>query len=219
MNETYSQLKDLAKLYRGGDNANDIALSYQEQEDAVLLAYVFCKNFGLTVTITQSYFGLTDEDLASFALEELHKAMLNFKSDGGAKLVTLYSKYLKNRLRVETQSLNYDKRKSNNLTESFDGPVDEEENGASSYSNSMGYDEGRFNEIELMLSLADKVELTENEYRYCEIIVEEVSDVAQIKDSEIASRLNISSAAVHYMKKSLQKKIGIKTDLNFSLSF
>jgi DNA-binding CsgD family transcriptional regulator len=218
MMETYKQLKDLAALYQGTEDTNLIALQYQEEEDAILLAYTFCKHFGLTVTQCEKYFGLNQDDLASFALEELHKAMMNYRPDGGAKLVTLYSRFLNNRLRTETTNLTYDKRKSNSMTESFEGTPDEED-GKVGRSVDMGYEEESFSEIEMLMSLADKGELTENEYRYCEIIIKEVSDTTQIKDSEIASRLNVSSAAVHYIKKSLQKKIGIRTNTNFLLNF
>jgi DNA-directed RNA polymerase specialized sigma24 family protein len=221
MIETYRQLKELSALYQGTEDTNQVALQYQDEEDAILLSYVFCKHFGLTVTLTGKYFGLSQEDFASFALEELHKAMMHYRTDGGAKLTTLYSRFLNNRLRTETQFINYDKRKSNNMTESFDSNPAEstETTDSSSHAEHIGYSEDSFSEIELLMSLADKGELTENEYRYCEIIIKEVTDVTQIKDSEIASRLNLSSAAVHYIKERLRKKIGIETNTNFLLNF
>lgn len=220
MNETYNNLKELAKLYRGTEVMEEIALNYQDEEDAILLSYVFCKNIGLTYQVTDKYFGLTEDDLSSFALEELHKAMINYRPNGGAKLTTLYSRFLNNRLRTETKALAYDKRKANVLSESLEGEMTEDDKGNKGTTGmEIGYIEDNFTEVELLMSLVNRDELTDNEYRYCEIIVKEVKDITQIKDSEIASRLNISSAAVHYIKKSLQKKIGIKTNSNFLLNF
>lgn len=221
MNQTYNHLKELAKLYRGTEVMEEIALNYQDEEDAILLSYVFCKNIGLTLQITKKYFGLTDDDVESFALEELHKAMMNYRTDGGAKLTTLYSRFLNNRLRSETQALSYDKRKANTLADSLEGELREDDKGnkeTTGHMKDVSYVEDNFSQAELLMSLVDKEELTDNEYRYCEIIIKEVKDVEQIKDSEIASRLNISSAAVHYIKKSLQRKIGIRTHNNFLLN-
>lgn len=222
MNKTYEQLKDIAMLHTGEEDANKLALMYQEEEDAVILSYVFCKHFGLTYTECDKYFGITEEDKASFALEELHKAMHHYRENGGASVITLYSRFLNNRLRTETQALNYDKRKGNVNAESFEGTLEEDDKGNKSstgYSNQLGYEEAGFDEAELLLSLASKEELTENEYRYCKIIIRDVNDTKNIRDSDIAKRLNISSAAVHYIKKSLQKKIANRTSSAVMLNF
>ena len=223
MNETYNQLAELSTLYRGNGNMNEIAMEYQDTEDAILLSYAHCKNWGLTWLKSEKFFGLTEDDVQSFALEEMHKAMLHFSPTGGAKLQTLYVRFLTNRLRTETQSLNYDKRKSNSMTESMEEEFnDMSEHTASSSSHmkklKLGYEESTFKEIELLMSLAENEELSENEYKYCEIIVSEVSHLEQVTDSDIAKRLNISSAAVHYIKKSLQKKLTIRSNNNYALN-
>lgn len=213
MNETYNHLREVAAMYRGTEDAEQIALDYQIDEDATKISYLYCKNIGLTLTVSDKFFGLTEDDISSYALEELHKAMLHYRPDGGAKLTTLYSRFLQNRLRTETQSLNYDKRKSNSNTESLEGTITESDGGdvrSTGMDGKLGYEEPIFKEIELLMSLSKKEELSDNEYKYCEIIVSEISDITQVRDSEIAKRLDISSAAVHYIKKSLQKKIAIK---------
>lgn len=222
MMETYQRLKELAALYEGDGNLNEVAMQYKETEDAILLSYAFCKLYPLIRTTCNKYFGLTDEDKSSFALEELHKAMLDYRRSGGAQLQTLFNRYLDRRLRAETQMLNYDKRKSNLYAESFEGTIVEDEKGNkedTGYSNQLGYEEEGFDKVEILLTLADKAGLTENEFKYCEFIINEVSNVKHIVDSEIASRLNISSAAVHYIKKSLQKKLAKISAENFSLDF
>lgn len=221
MNETYNNLKELASLYRGTEKMEDIAIAYQDSEDAILLSYVYCTNIGLIFTQSEKYFGLNPEDVDSYALEELHKAMMHFKSDGGAKLTTLYSRFLNNRLRTETQSNSYDKRKSNTKADSYEQSISEDD--TTGRTNARGelklsYEETSFTEIELLLSLSGKQELSANEYKYCEIIVKEVSDLSQISNTEIAERLEISSAAVHYIKKSLQKKIAIRTNNNYAIN-
>lgn len=221
MNETYNHLREIATLYRGTEVMEKIALEYQDVEDAAQLSYAYCKNIGLTSMVSSKFFGLTEDDISSFSLEEFHKALLHYRADGGAKLVTLYSRFLNNRLRTETQSLNYDKRKSNSNADSFEGSMLEGDAGdvrSTGMSTKLGYEETSFKEIELLMSLAEKDELSDNEYKYCEIIVREVSDVTQIRDTEIAKKLNISSAAVHYIKKSLQKKLAIRSNSNYLLN-
>jgi DNA-binding CsgD family transcriptional regulator len=222
MKETYQNLKELAALYQGNGDLNEIAMEYKKTEDAILLSYAFCKLYPLIYSTCENYFGLTEEDKSSFALEELHKSMLDYRRDGGAQLQTLFNRYLNRRLRAETQMLNYDKRKSNLYAESFEGTIVEDEKGNkedTGYSNELGYEEQGFDKVELLLTLADKAGLTENEFKYCEIIINEVSNVKHINDSEIASRLKISSAAVHYIKRSLQKKLAKLSNVNFLLDF
>lgn len=223
MERTFKQLKDIAQYYRGTEDTDELALRYQETEDAIILSHVFCKHFGLIITLTQKYREvLNEDDITSYALEELHKALMNFRPDSGAKAITLYSRFLSNRLKVEIKVSNYDKRKANILADSFEGDILKDEKGDkedSGYSERMGYDDDNFDQIELLEALRNNKNLTENEYKYCEIIIQEVSDTTQIKDSDIASRLNISSSAVHYIKKSLQKKLGIKTEASFMLNF
>lgn len=212
MTTTYNQLKELSALYRGPKNFNQIALDYQDTEDAILLSYTFCENMGLISQITQSYFGLTEMDVDSYALEELHKAMMHFKEDSGAKLTTLYSRFLKNRLRAETQALNYDKRVANAKVDSLDGEDSENEFGLANTYKMQGYHEDRFNEIDILTALTRNDALTENEFKYCQIIVKEVRDVEAINNSEIAEQLNMTSAGLHYLKKSLRKKLGVGTN-------
>jgi hypothetical protein len=219
MMNTYNQLKELAGLYQGTEDTNLIALKYQDTEDAVLLAYTFCKHIGVAYTQSEKFFGLTPEDLESFALEELHKAMMNYDADKGASLTTLYSKFLCNRLRAETQANNYDKRKCNNNAISFEGSL-ETEDGESTLGVQfkMGFDDARFDDIDTFMELVENVDLTPNEYRYCEIYIRKVTDTTQVNDSDIAHMLGISSAGVHHIKKKLKQKFSMLAKTDYSVA-
>ena len=217
MNATFNSLKELAALYQGPKDMNQVALDYQENpEDAILLSHAYCTNIGYIFTQTDKFFNLDSDSMASFVLEEIHRSMMAYEPGKGASWLTLFGRFLTNRLRAETQALNCDKRKSNNMVESFDGAFefDEEESSNKDLSGLIGYEEEAFNEIELLMSLAEKEEITENEYKYCEIILKEVKSPTSINDSEIAEKLQVSSAAVHYMKKKLRNKIGYATASN-----
>ena len=145
------------------------------------------------MTITNKYFYLTDQDKASFAVEELHKAMKDFDSTKGAKIQTLFSRYINNRLRTETQSLSYQKRTANNTAESYEF--------ASELTN--GYDQADYSEIEFIQMLEQSKLLTENELKYCKIVMKDHIDV---RDSDVARAMNVTPSAVNQMKKSIFRK-------------
>lgn len=222
--QTYAQLKELANLYTGNESLEQIAVRYQQEQDAILLSYVLCECIDTIVYMNTRYFGLTDTDIESFGLEELHKAMMHFKPNGGAKLKTFFSRYLKNRLRMETQANSYDKRSANNkayyidhysvrngFSQEYD-PTEEHEDLIFSQTNIEMYEVDEYEQVEWLIALAENPDITENEYKYCEIILKEVRDPNNVNNSEIAKRLNISSAGLHYIKKSLQKKMGFVVD-------
>lgn len=202
MRETYESLKTLGNLYRGTETLEEIAINYQNTEDPIILAYVFTKQYGLIYGVVQKYFYLTEDDFASFAVEEVHKVLMNYNpyAEKKASVRTMIVRYLERRLYAETKNLSYQKRSANNTADSYEVYVADLNTG----SKSMSYKEDQFEMIEL-LELVEKVDnLTKNEIEYCRIIMQSGD---KVKATDIAQELKISSSAVTQIKKSLQGKL------------
>lgn len=192
---SYSHFRPLANLHTGSEDLGELALEYQADKDPVKFAYVFVTLYPLIRVTVERYFYLTDEDKESLAIEELHRSMLDFRSDGGAQLQTLFTRYLTRRMYSATKMANHQKRKANNGAECF-GIVSE-----SSTQSERGY-----GEVEFAETLVTTKGLTENELRYCRLIMSD-SDHTHGKDSDAARVLGITPAAIHYIKKALARKL------------
>lgn len=194
MNNTYKNFKQLSTLYYNQEaDINYVVLDYQMTKDPVCLAFVFCKLYPYMVTVVNRYYYLTDEDKSSFCVEELSKTMKDYSYSKKTKVQTLFSKYLTNRLRSETENLSYDKRKADNVTDNYEYKV-----------KTHVYVEEQYDHIEYLESLRENPSLSVNELMYCELVV---SNGNKIKDTDIAKTLGISSAAITYIKESLTKKL------------
>ena len=194
-NNTFSNLKTLANLYIGSDNLSEVAEDYQQDKSPVKLAYVVCRLEHYLKTQTNKYWGLTDEDKESFMLEEVDRAMLHYNPDKGAKVQTLISIYVNNRLRTETQQLQYDKRSANNAADSYEEIIATKENDEVECT--------QYLDIE-MSSLLNSAQLTESEMACCKIIMQEPH---ALKNTEIADMLGMTSAGVGYLKKRIAVKL------------
>jgi|GEM_PF-2589624 DNA-binding CsgD family transcriptional regulator len=198
MQQTYQNMKKLTVSENFSSNLiSSLAAEYQETEDPVIFAKVFCDLYPYTLTQVNKYFNLTDEDKASFVLEELHKAMLVYDETKGAKIQTLFSTYLNRRLYAETMMLNHQKRKANYNTGDFED--------VEIYQSS----ETDFTKIEFMETLKKVDSLTDTELKYCEIVMSEHQEVT---DSEVARALDVSPSAIFQLKKRLKTKL----NLNFA---
>lgn len=194
MQTTYKNFKELSTLYTGQtSNLDALALEYQQTEDPIILAVVFCKQYPYILTQVEKYYNLSESDKSSFSVEELHKAMLDFQTGKGAKIQTFFSRYLNRRLYKETWVLSHQKRSANNSADSYEAVMQVK----------AGYDEAGFSDCDFIYSLENSNLLTENELKYCRIIMRET---AKLTDSEIARELSVSPSAVNQMKKSLKKK-------------
>jgi len=194
-NNTFSNLKTLANLYIGSDNLSEVAEDYQQDKSPVKLAYVVCRLEHYLKTQTNKYWGLTDEDKESFMLEEVDRAMLHYNPDKGAKVQTLISIYVNNRLRTETQQLQHDKRSANNAADSYEEIIATKENDEVECT--------QYLDIE-MSSLLNSAQLTESEMACCKIIMQEPH---ALKNTEIADMLGMTSAGVGYLKKRIAVKL------------
>lgn len=210
MRETFRNFKEIANL-NGADLNVEMVRNYKDTQDMTVLAKVYVKYYAHLTNVSAKFFNITEADKASCIVEEIHKALMNFDSEKGAAIQTLVTKYVNNRLRAETQSESYQVRKANSESDSYEGLcevsgiAEETEEDAS---------------IAETLSVLDSLEITENERRYCEIILldrtgeladkdkdREVISTTKILDTEIAQIMGITGAGVAYIRKSLAKKL------------
>jgi hypothetical protein len=195
MIETFRNFQELNKLYDGEETLSEIAVKYQTSPDnMVYLARTFCELFGVLTNLVGNYFYLTEEDKASYCVEETHKAMMAYDPDKGYQVQTLIRTYVDNRLRAETQMLQCQKRKANYLTTDY-GDLDYNDVET----------ELHIEQLELLdLIKSGELGLTDNEIAICEIIVREPNN---LQNTEIAEELGMTSAGVAYIKKQLAQKL------------
>lgn len=167
----------------------EIAEAYRESLNPSLLALAFQKTYKLIIHVSNSYYGLTDEDIASFSLEKLDLCLQTFKN-GQANFSTYFTTNLMNKFREETQALNTQKRKVLFFSESYDLMVEN------------GYDlvAATCEENDIIDTL-NEYDLTEKELQYCSLILCDWSN------SEISKLLGVSVMTLSNMRKKLREKL------------
>jgi hypothetical protein len=112
MKETLKMMKSILTGKESKANEKEIIEEYKKDLCPNILAYFYSDNFGIIYKTSELYSLLSSEDKASFCLQELDKCLQNYNVNSNAKFITYFIKCYKNRLRVESQLLLYDKRKS-----------------------------------------------------------------------------------------------------------
>lgn len=190
MNET---LKTLSTIIIPTDkklSLEEISSRYKASKNPSLLAVAFDKTFKFILHISENYYGLTTEDIASFSLVELDLALQMFEADNGTKFITYFGTFLKNKFREETQALNTHKRKAVFYSDSYEVLVEQ------------GFDieaeQDYEHEVTDMLQSKD---LTDRESKYCELLIEGYAN------SEIANVLGVSVMTLCNMRKRIRGKL------------
>ena len=109
MQETYKMLVGLMQNKYKDLSMEQLAIEYQKDLDPPILAESFVRNYNFIFQLASGYYGLTEQDIASHALERLAFCLQTFKQGNG--FLTYYGTVLKNKFREETQYLNTHKRK------------------------------------------------------------------------------------------------------------
>lgn len=193
----FNTLKNLRPLIDDTDRLltlEEISAKYKMTLSPALLAAAYEKIVQLAYVVSRPFFGLSEEDVASFALEKLDVCLLTYR-EGEGKFATYFSSVFYNQLRAETEALNTHKRCIIFNSQSYDGML---ENGY----DVIREDESLFEIIQVLESL----NLTQSEMKYCMAILQE-SHI--LRDSEIAEQLNMTRAGVGYIRKSLKKKLSL----------
>ena len=122
MQETYKMLVGLIQNKYKDLSMEQLAIEYQKELNPSNLAESFVRNYSFILQISSHYYGLTDQDIASYALERLDYCLQTYQQ--GNKFLTYYGTVLKNKLREETQYLNTHKRKAIFHSSSYEVMVD-----------------------------------------------------------------------------------------------
>ena len=201
---TYQNLLQFSNLFTEEFVSEDTKLDavqiiniYNSGRETETISYLFCTNYQLFRVTANKFFGLSTEDKDSFILEEISKALVNFDAgkSNNAKLTTIITAYIYNRLRTETQALQAASKCTLNLSTSFEDLGDMERLEEAGDSSTYSYSE--------MYELVNQLDLTENERKTCEIIMLN----EDVKNADIANMLEISRAGVGHIKKSLKLKL------------
>ncbi len=122
MQETYKMLVGLMQNKYKDLSMEQLAIEYQKDLDPPILAESFVRNYNFIFQLASGYYGLTEQDIASHALERLDFCLQTFKQGNG--FLTYYGTVLKNKFREETQYLNTHKRKVIFHSSSYEVMVD-----------------------------------------------------------------------------------------------
>lgn len=180
MYDTLKLLSGLVDTDLGKWSLEELALYYQTSPDTKVLATAYEKIYKLAILLNEQYWGLDKQDYPSFCLEKLDFCLRTYKSSG--KFTTYFSTVYKNKLREETEKLNYKKRKC--LLQSINDIV---ETGV----------EDTYNLLELILPS----NLTIREREVC-IMKSEGYD-----NKDCAEKLNVSKMTISNIEKSLRVKL------------
>ncbi len=165
-----------------------IAEAYRESLNPSLLALAFEKTFKLIIHVSAKYYGLTNEDIASFALEKLDFSLQTYKM-GQANFTTYFTTVLMNKFREETEALNTQKRKAIFFSDSYETMVEN------------GYDLVACTiEDDIVYSL-EEYNLSVRELEYCNLII------ADYSNAEISAKLGVSVMTLSNMRKKLREKL------------
>lgn len=166
----------------------EIAAAYREDLNPSLLATAFAKTYKLIINISNRYYGLTQDDIASFSLEKLDFCLQTYNDDKAA-FSTYFSTNLMNKFREETQYLNTQKRKVMFYSESYDAMVEN------------GFDLESPEQVRETIDNLTSYGLTEKEMEYCNLIL------AGCSNAEISNMLGVSVMTLSNMRKKLREKL------------
>lgn len=165
-----------------------IAEAYRESLNPSLLALAFEKTFKLIIHVSAKYYGLTNEDIASFALEKLDFSLQTYKM-GQVNFTTYFTTVLMNKFREETEALNTQKRKAIFFSDSYETMVEN------------GYDLVACTVEEDIVYSLEEYNLSVRELEYCNLIV------ADYSNAEISAKLGVSVMTLSNMRKKLREKL------------
>ena len=165
----------------------DMATAYREDLNPSLLAAAFTKTYNLIINISNNYYGLTADDIASYSLEKLDYCLQTH--DERAAFSTYFTVNLKNKFREETQSLNTQKRKAIFYSDSYDTMIEN------------GYDIEGPDLVTHQIKDLSSYGLNDREMEYCHLIIKDYTN------TEISKMLGVSVMTLSNMRKKLREKL------------
>jgi len=196
MQETYKMMVGLMQDKYKDLSMEQLALEYQKELNPSILAESFVRNYNFIFQIASGYYGLTEQDIASHALERLDYCLQTYQQ--GNKFLTYYGTVLKNKFREETQYLNTHKRKVIFYSSSYEAMVDN------------GFDLVVYPQEDEITNLVEdlrKYGLEDREIQYCFYLLIGEPHV------DIAKKMGCTTMTLYNMRKRMRIKLG-----NFALA-
>lgn len=192
MQETLKLLSSIICPEHESYSFDKIAQEYQQTKNPSLLGVSFSRLYNLIHLISKRYYGLTTSDVASFSVEVLDRALLDF-NEGTATFPTFYANYLKNRLRMETEALFVNKRRVNIFAVSYDQLIES------------GIDypvrDSEMSELAYLQGLQEDYNLGLKDFNYCNLLL------SGYTNREIAEKLGVSIMALSHRRKNIRKML------------
>jgi len=191
MQETYKMMVGLMQDKYRDLSMEQLALEYQKELNPSILAESFVRNYNFIFQMASGYYGLTEQDIASYALERLDYCLQTYQQ--GRKFLTYYGTVLKNKFREETQYLNTYKRKVIFHSSSYEAMVDN------------GFDlvaSAQEDEITNLVEDLREQGLEDREIQYCFYLLIGESN------AEIAKNMGCTIMTLCNMRKRMRIKLG-----------
>jgi hypothetical protein len=204
MYETYRNLRKLADGFEGDQNDLIAATElYKQVQCPITFSFIAIKLWGNAVGTVSKFWGLTDEEKASFVTEELHKSLMDYDHEKGASVQTFFCRYLARRMYAETKLLTLDKRKANFMLD--EQVVEDGEDRKVEKISLQAADDRNLEITDVEQTLKASKDLSERELTYCILIAR--SSGEPLKDSDAAHIMGISPSAIYQMKQRLVDKL------------
>ena len=207
MRDTYNALKETAELLEI-ENIDKMVLLYQDnkKQDSIL-AKMYCDNIGYLVNRSAKYISVDDEDKSSFALESIHKALLNYDVDRNTKLISLIGLYFERKLKNKIKKQGRQKRKIDKEAISLDEEFSA--NGASNYGADRDMSFGNmctkehsimteteehlknFSDSFLRMRIQESAFLTSNQKKLCNLLLDKGGDYKHIAEELEITQLTL----------------------------
>lgn len=184
MEETLKMMKTVIEGYEKDKSIKELLEVYKSKQTPNILAYLFVSNFGIIIKVKNLFPLLDEQDVSSFSLQELDKAILNYDFNANCSFVTFFVACLRNRLRTESESLYNHIRFANYNTVDIDACFN------------LGDGKDITDELEDYNS-----NLSEKEKEHCNMLL------SGYTVKEIANLLNISTTCVYERSKKIGKKL------------
>lgn len=205
MLNTLKNLNQLAELYEGNREETNEALKqaaekYKKEQKPETFSFIYSRIFKVTAQVAKSFSGLHEEEKASISTEVLHEALLNYELDSKQSVQYYFSICYRNKLLNRVKELSTDKRKASQAAHDIE---DEEMFTPQQKKEVFGYKEDSFGVIELIATLKT-LNLNKSEMAYC---TEVIMSTSEVKNIDVANKLNISGSAVNQLKAGLRHKL------------
>lgn len=157
---------------------------------------------------TQEYNFVNSEERRSLFLESVYKAVERFNFDSTAKFSTFLVMLTRNKFEDERKYLSASTKSRDWYMNLYDAPEDEDGGKVTNFIENIGDNKKELEDVEIITSISS-IGLSNNQYRYCELIF---SSNSIPTDGEAAKLLSISRPGIKKIREAVLNKL-IENDI------